>query len=1183
MKLRGAMIGTSLCAVAAALVLPSVAQAQVFRRPITPSPPPTPAPTPTRFRFIPGSAPDLIVENVRIERGKAVADIRNGGTVRTQATDVTLAVAGSAPVRQELPAIEPGMRRTVSFDLPAGAGRITITADSERRLVEVSETNNSGSVDASASAQPPVFRRPFLPPRPASNPALPPQAGSSSPSAEQGLAQAGPRPLRPRPTTPDVAAAATGQTGGQPIAAPNTQAAGAVTPQGEQALLARMGAPKLGPPPTFAPSLFVLVDGKPAPPTFHCGSPNRNADAVSLSAAGANHYRLTFKCGKSSFAAASTTELTVLMRKGETGPLANGAGPRKLVPGDPRLASNVSRLWNELSACLDAFSTYKVQDRVFDVQLIAGYPRCAAKFPGGPAGAAPTTVTLSGKTLALPKLPATIGDTAYLMLDRQRPERLARFFEATIDGELRQELSPMTGSYFYLDLDHLPPAPPSGGSLTKTVLGSLSQNFTFITREKPSYPTVIVQLIDRPQSYESRVAGASKYAAQSSSTPVIGATGTVKLGSAPLIGKGLSAGEVCGMQLAPQGLIGSSLRGFTSKQIADPRAIGFDMPGPVWVNQVAMSRDDIRKLAAGRYTGSAQLRVLPATANNNLPTCLGAPSDSARVNLGSPAKTTQQIFSEYDQSLVDQLKQQAAAIRQKAIAELPGGAQGSSPVIVEAIGWIPPDEIAPALIMTDVPNLWALDCVDTQSAKPIFGAASKCDPASQSPADMNAAMLAPADTITALPHLSSFSLDQAYPSAVWPWRSGWKTGQAYDPKWFDIARREKEKSEDLIDYLADGLNNASIVYAELKKGFVDTLTWAISHGQCNPPFSKEEEKYTVCKILDINGTIGLNLAMAWAGIPPTLPTTRDLIDRGAEYLAATTIDYVAGVDPRIGMVLDTAGRDVAAKWLGQEIRTAALGQMCADPTTPTTYQQQGYDGFDKITLCGWRRGDVTSHARWEGVPAAPKMATLFVRVRRNPSAIGYDSKFVLTTHSSQMGVPTMYQGAYGKLAGIGGYQPFQMGAPIVIDANDIPPEGLIVPVHYLYDEQRFRDIAKATPECNKSQLVSCETDMAYDLFIGLLRLGTQKLDVDIAYRFADVVRVSAPSTVSGEEKVVETPAIASYTAATLTGSLGKVYPGLTYAIPVLPTAPGFKYSGGTRPSGLPDYNLVPEKPLDDMY
>ncbi|MBX3480736.1 MAG: hypothetical protein KF842_10055 [Caulobacter sp.] len=114
-------------------------------------PPPT-----TRLRA--AGLPDLVVENVRQQRGQVLADVRNAGSAPSTATDVTLLVGGRKAATQPLAGIAPGRTITVAFALPQGAQRVQVMADMDGLVAESDEGNNRPpvlvitSVDAPSSS-----------------------------------------------------------------------------------------------------------------------------------------------------------------------------------------------------------------------------------------------------------------------------------------------------------------------------------------------------------------------------------------------------------------------------------------------------------------------------------------------------------------------------------------------------------------------------------------------------------------------------------------------------------------------------------------------------------------------------------------------------------------------------------------------------------------------------------------------------------------------------------------------------------------------------------------------------------------------------------------------------------------------------------------------------------------------
>ncbi len=117
----------------------------------------------------------------------------------------------------------------------------------------------------------------------------------------------------------------------------------------------------------------------------------------------------------------------------------------------------------------------------------------------------------------------------------------------------------------------------------------------------------------------------------------------------------------------------------------------------------------------------------------------------------------------------------------------------------------------------------------------------------------------------------------------------------YLPYVANLIKSDKKWSQELWEVLSASLNQTSGTFAAAKLGLVNSLADGL-------------EKVTGAKISPAARAAmlqGLNFALAYCGIPPTLPNIDELYSRGTDYLAATIVDMA--IEQATGVAISDAG------------------------------------------------------------------------------------------------------------------------------------------------------------------------------------------------------------------------------------------------------------------------------------
>lgn len=1103
---------------------------QPVRRPDA-APPAAPVRPPLAPRAIAQAGqPDLVVTGTRLDNGQVLVDVANNGVVASSAVTVSLLVKGGIALSQPLSALAPHATATIRFAVPSAAATVQATVDPDNQVAESNESNNRGPVLSLALASPMQVTR--APLRTVSPP-------------NHGAAPIAPLPLRPVSTA-------------SPVATPSAMG------DEEAALIGRIGQPHVAASPIAAGLVRtkpqLLLDGQRAPLDVICTAGKAGQDAVTLSRSNDGLLTVHFVCYPSSMGG-HPADYTVTVRTGGKGALVPGRGPRRITVGGALLPTTQSRTFAEIANCVDLFGKYKGGGYIFHIGATGNYPRCslvaASTFDKQLLAMVPAKAVL-GPNGRPTKIDRGAIDAA--LIDNSRPEHLIHWTPphhgsgGEVDQSQPAHAEALTGEV----LTPAGPPPVSGPPSTLTTApmsNGTRWSAAFLSRTKPAYSIAVLQLVKR--SGPNVLAGKS--------VTLNGVTTQVPAASNKVtdFASAAAKGNPCIAALAPDKLAGLTVVKLDAPvKLETPIDAGWAAPGPAWVSTFALNETQYKQLLGGQKDGNYWLRVIPAVSQGSaapVPGCAGEPSDPSPVSVGYTAAE----LATYQTLQQGQVQAEVDAALAAAQQALPGGPAGAAPLTVEVIGWVPPDHSWGTLVMNAVPH----DEMVMKNGLPV--SLSLVDP----------------DAFLAKPHEDTFSLDDAYPTATWPWRKGWFKGGIYDTIQFEEAEKAKEAIDDWYDYLLAGLNIMTAPYQMLQQVIVEAVVYAASGGECpfNAPGETAQNQAKACSVFKDVASTGLKVAMSAAGLPPTLPNAGELIDQGADYLAGLALDYVDA-----GALSDIARQELA-KATANAIRQAVHYHECATPIDPNKpAKDQGYDSIDLKNSCGYRAGDWTTFAHWDHLPSTDYTAVMFVRVKRNPNALpGVDPHMELSAYVEQTANPTdpKYDGLKKDIAKLGySPQPLIGPDPIRIDARNVPPEGTVIPIVFFYPAALYKWAVSDHMSCQSQLLGDC-LGAAFNVWEAMLQGGQQKMTLNAAYRFGPDITLSEPSKTGGHNLVASAPAIAHFSPAQLSGSLGKVVPGLTFGIPTYLPEPGFKLTGETslRGTGLPTYRVVPKDDLSDHY
>lgn len=230
------------------------------------------------------------------------------------------------------------------------------------------------------------------------------------------------------------------------------------------------------------------------------------------------------------------------------------------------------------------------------------------------------------------------------------------------------------------------------------------------------------------------------------------------------------------------------------------------------------------------------------------------------------------------------------------------------------------------------------------------------------------------------------------------WAGNWNKGCTYDAKTASfLLKKDPGVFQELHDIATGTINMASEGYESAKGWAVGSVAGAIP----DPPGCG-----TQCQS---NLKTGLEFALAYAGIPPSLPNTRQLYAQGADYLAASLAEYAVkstvGVDA--GIISDAAYEAAyKASEKGISKMVSALG--CATPG-------EFGCGIQAKKPYSWGFPDPTFH---------PHPGVLYVKITAKPGA---------SQHARRMtGMMVIFDGMFG--------------ASGALKIPYVPAKGMIIPV-----------------------------------------------------------------------------------------------------------------------------------------
>lgn len=281
-------------------------------------------------------------------------------------------------------------------------------------------------------------------------------------------------------------------------------------------------------------------------------------------------------------------------------------------------------------------------------------------------------------------------------------------------------------------------------------------------------------------------------------------------------------------------------------------------------------------------------------------------------------------------------------------------------------------------------------------------------------------------------HIGAPDADFGWPDPIWT------RGCAFAPADLLDGFKYSKDPETFFEYLALALDFVAKVYDQIQQGIVDAVTVWVTLGQCAPG-----DNAGACGWVRGAMRVGLSIAMAAAGLPPHIPTIAQLSDQGAEFIAATAVDYTISQIPSAGEFADQL-LSIPKEQLRQELIAGAkkglqeltgLGK-CAFPIEPgKSWQETGYDGVDPRTGCGVVNGNPFSLGT-KNLALAERPAVVYLRVTRNAGGIQLSESQTLSVADAEN---------------------FFEPKAVRVNLADVPsgPEGLVVPVFLTPNFKRY--------------------------------------------------------------------------------------------------------------------------------
>lgn len=451
---------------------------------------------------------------------------------------------------------------------------------------------------------------------------------------------------------------------------------------------------------------------------------------------------------------------------------------------------------------------------------------------------------------------------------------------------------------------------------------------------------------------------------------------------------------------------------------------------------------------------------------------------------------------------------------------------------------------------------------------------------------------------------ADFTLDEAMGDLVWPNRAGWSAGCAFEPYYFVQAAQHKAKPNTVLEWILFTFNAWSAIYQMLQNFVVESFAYITTGGECpfNDPTVKNTSDDACGKYKSALGT-GVKVGLQALGAPTELPSTNDLANLGAEYIASQALSY-AGASEAAGFIPDE-WKQKLTKPLADKIRKVAFGSTCAQPLKPgDDPKKNGYDGVDGVTLCGFKNGSAWNFARrntW--ALGHPRHAVAWVHVTPNPNAIAADRMMRIRVDVKFTGRATAPPPkSIANALADGALRPFASAQDAVIDAAFVPPRGMLVPIVLPFDESAWKFVVrKANVACAQNAFEpQCALDTALNAWRSMLQSHQVQIDVNEEFRWTDdekklnacvafvpIPPNKTPDADTFSAKVESVCARGSGTIRATRSTLyvdrpGHIIEGLTEGMPVIKACPGFKLSPPHPDTGMQPGWVVPDFDMNKL-
>lgn len=389
--------------------------------------------------------------------------------------------------------------------------------------------------------------------------------------------------------------------------------------------------------------------------------------------------------------------------------------------------------------------------------------------------------------------------------------------------------------------------------------------------------------------------------------------------------------------------------------------------------------DEIRKKLPAGDT-SATIRVILGDltlSKNGFPgfTCVAAISTTAEVLFGiSPEQTAQQKLKEGIKDYADSEKK-----REDIIAGYIKELSGKSALNVQVIGYVPPFRRGEILISTEVPD-------------PITSAKQK----TYNLQTKNTGVYTANTKSTGFP---------------WPkqYQKDWTASCRYSPALMSQAIHDynwtkKQIPEGVFDRLVWTLDVIAVTYDGLKDLIVQSIAYVTTAGEC--PFTVKYSKTSAevaakqpkaCQIYKTALGSGLNIALSYVGLPPSLPSASALLEEGASYAASYAVKYAFSkvAASETGSALIEAGQktigeeafDKLSEDVREKIRSEIKSTIVGAVNARSCVQLAPEGSFQDYNKCLVSEGSILNYSkRDDDLMGRESHAVVWLRVTHNKSA-----------------------------------------------------------------------------------------------------------------------------------------------------------------------------------------------------